>query len=92
MRVIRGAGLTMVEEIDGFDPPSSLSYRLLTGLPLRDYTSRVLFTAVNGGTHITWRSTFLPKVPGTGWALEALVRSMFSRTLKGLATKFAHGH
>src|SRR4051794_9684680 len=60
------------EEIVEYDPPNHLAYVLLSGMPVRDYRSDVhLDPDGRGGTTITWRSTFLPKVPGTGPLLRA---------------------
>ena len=46
--------------------------------------ARSELTPADGGTRITWRSTFEPRVPGTGvvlrWFLGAIVRS-FARNL-----------
>lgn len=55
------------EEVTAFDPPSRFGYRLLSGLPLRDYEAEItLADAPGGGTDITWRSQFAPRVPLTG--------------------------
>jgi uncharacterized protein YndB with AHSA1/START domain len=56
------------EEVTVFEPPSRFGYRLLSsGLPLRDYDSTItLTTADDGGTDITWRSQFNPKIPLAG--------------------------
>lgn len=56
-----------IERVTTFDPPHRLAYALVGGnLPVRDYRAEVLLEpAPGGGTTITWRSTFRPKVPGT---------------------------
>ena len=45
-----------------------MTYALIGGnLPVRDYRGEVtLEPAPGGGTTITWRSTYRPKIPGTG--------------------------
>jgi uncharacterized protein YndB with AHSA1/START domain len=64
------------EEVTVFEPPSRLGYRLLSGLPLRDYEATIVLTdAPGGGTDIVWRSQFEPKVPLTG--------GLFRRSLGG---------
>ena len=50
-----------------YDEPTHYSYVLLSGLPVKDYRGDVTLEPVDGGTRITWRSTFQPKVPLTGW-------------------------
>ena len=59
------------EEVTVFEPPSRFGYKLLSsGLPLRDYDASItLDEATGGGTDITWRSQFDPKIPLTGGML-----------------------
>ena len=56
------------EEVTVFEPPSRFGYRLLSsGLPLRDYDATIMLAPTgDGGTDITWRSQFNPKIPLTG--------------------------
>ena len=63
------------EEVTVFEPPSRFGYKLLSGLPLRDYNAAITLTeAAGGGTDITWRSQFDGKYPLTG--------GMFRRALQ----------
>ena len=59
---------------------------LQSGLPLRDYRAVVTPTPGGGGTTINWRSTFRPKVPGTGWIYRRALGTFIRRTVEGLAT------
>jgi len=52
---------SVCEEITLFEPDRRVSYRLLSGLPLRDYEGDVLLTPQGGGTDIVWRSRFEPE-------------------------------
>ena len=55
------------EEVTVFEPPSRFGYKLLSGLPLRDYNAAITLTeAGGGGTDITWRSQFDGKYPLIG--------------------------
>lgn len=76
--------LVSLERITEHQPPHRLSYVVDSPAPYRGYRSTVELTPVDGGTRITWRSTFEPVVPGTGhvlrWFLGAVVRS-FARNL-----------
>ena len=66
-RGITGRPIVSLEEVTAFEPPSRFGYKLLSGLPLRDYDASIeLVEAPGGGTDITWRSQFEGKVPGTG--------------------------
>jgi hypothetical protein len=72
-RVVRGA------------PGEVFAYVLESGLPFRDYEAVVTLTAAGAGTTIRWRSTFRPKVPGTGWFYRRELGKFVKRTVDGLA-------
>lgn len=60
---IRKVGRSPVEsreEVTAFDPPKSLSYKLLTGLPLKDYEATVTVEPVAEGSLLTWAGSFVP--------------------------------
>jgi uncharacterized protein YndB with AHSA1/START domain len=62
------------EEVTAYEPPHRLGYRLLEGVPVKEYTSEVTLTPIDsGGTLITWRSTFRPAWPGSGWLFRRLM-------------------
>lgn len=64
-RFRRGRWVTR-EEVTAFDLGHRLSYRLLSGAPVRQYVADVTLTPVPGGTAIRWESTFRARIPGTG--------------------------
>lgn len=80
IRVWRRGRYTFREEIVELVPGRRFSYTLLSGLAIRGYRADVDIEpdAAGGGT-IRWHSSFLPKIPGTGWlyrrALEQTTRS-----------------
>jgi Polyketide cyclase / dehydrase and lipid transport len=65
-------------------PGEVFAYELEAGLPLRDYKAVVTLTPEAGGTAINWRSTFRPKVPGTGWLYRRELGKFIRRTVEGL--------
>ena len=74
------------EEVTVFEPPARLGYRLLSGLPLRDYEATIVLTeAPSGGTDIVWRSQFEPKIPLTG----GVFRRSLSRFIQDTAERLA---
>ena len=74
------------EEVTVFQPPARFGYRLLSGLPLRGYEAGIaLADAPGGGTDITWRSQFEPKVPLTG----GLFRRALQRFIADAAQRLA---
>lgn len=83
IRAIRTWLGTYREEIVSYDPPSLLQYRVVSGLPVRDYLGRVKVDPIEGGTRITWSvnyepATFLaPIIPfGTKLVLNGIFRRL----------------
>jgi hypothetical protein len=73
------------ERVVTCQPGKVFAYELEAGLPLRDYRAIVRLTATPEGTAINWRSTFRPKVPGTGWLYRRELGTFIRRTVEGLA-------
>jgi hypothetical protein len=64
----------------------AFAYVLEAGLALRGYKAAMtLSPAAGGGTTINWRSTFRPKVPGTGWVYRRELGRFIGETVDGLA-------
>jgi hypothetical protein len=66
-------------------PGKRFSYVHLSGLPVRDYRSDVELEPTADGTDISWRATFRPRIPGTGWFLRIGLRRMLGELVTGLA-------
>ena len=73
------------ERVVTCQPGAVFAYELEAGLPLREYRAVVTLTATAQGTAINWRSTFRPKVPGTGWLYRRELGKFIRRTVEGLA-------
>jgi uncharacterized protein YndB with AHSA1/START domain len=73
------------EEIVVREPLRRLSYRLLSGLPLRDYLAVVELTPSGTGTHIRWSSSYRSGRPGLGW----LYRIALTRVIRGMVAGLA---
>jgi uncharacterized protein YndB with AHSA1/START domain len=82
IRRLGGGPFSSREEITEYDPPRHLGYRVVSGLPVRDYRADVDFTGDDRGTTITWAASFEPAMPGTGaflrWVLRQVIRSVAS--------------
>jgi Polyketide cyclase / dehydrase and lipid transport len=85
VRRFRTGRTTSRERVVERTPDTVFSYVLESGLPLRDYRAVVTLTPTAGGTSIKWRSTFWPKVPGTGWIYRRQLGRFIGRTVAGLA-------
>ncbi len=74
------------ELVTVWEPPRRFGYDLIEGLPIRDYHAEVELTETPaGGTEIAWRSSFRPKVPGTGWLIRRKLQAFIAETAAGLA-------
>jgi hypothetical protein len=73
------------ERVVTCQPGKVFAYELEAGLPLRGYRAVVTLTSTPPGTAINWRSTFQPKVPGTGWLYRRELGKFIGRTVEGLA-------
>ena len=89
IRVFRTGRTVSREEVVELVPGRRFSYALLSGLPLRGYRANVDLTPVDGGTVIQWRSSFTPKVPGTGWIYRWALGKFIQRCVDGLAAHAA---
>ena len=74
VRVIRDRGVAVEEEVTAFEAPKLLVYRMLAGLPARDYHGEVSLAEGDGDTQLCWSVRFRPLIPGTGWLLGRLLR------------------
>jgi uncharacterized protein YndB with AHSA1/START domain len=73
------APFVSLERITEHQPPTRLSYEVVSRAPFRRYRSTVTLAPEGGGTRIRWSSSFEPVLPGTGrlllWFLRRAVTS-----------------
>jgi hypothetical protein len=74
---------TVHEEITGFELDWRVSYRLLSGMPLRNYEAETLLMPRDGGTDIMWRSHFEPERFAFFW--RWLMRRVIANIAEDLA-------
>lgn len=89
VRVFHTGRVHSVERIVEAVPGRRHSYVLERGLPLRDYRADIDLSPGPDGTVIRWRSTFGPKIPGTGWVYRRGLGRFIERTVHGLAARAA---
>jgi hypothetical protein len=66
-------------------PGMRFAYRSLGGLPVRDYRATVdLEPSDDGGTTITWRSSFEPKIPLTGALMRKGIEGFLQQCADGV--------
>ena len=85
IRIYRRGRTTGRDQIEKLVPDRHFGYEALSGLPVRDYHGTVDLETTATGSIIRWRSSFLPKVPGTGRMLERGIRGFLGECAHGLA-------
>jgi uncharacterized protein YndB with AHSA1/START domain len=86
IRRVRSGRIVTRERVTALEPPRRYVYKIVSGLPIRDYVAEVtLSPSVGTGTEIRWHSTFRARIPGTGWA----IRRKLSRVIGQGAARLA---
>jgi uncharacterized protein YndB with AHSA1/START domain len=81
IRVFHAGPSKVREEVVEFDPPERMVYRLVSGVPARDYRSEMRLEVDGDITVLTWTSTFSERIPLTG----KLLTRMMSTAVDGFA-------
>jgi uncharacterized protein YndB with AHSA1/START domain len=87
IRVLRGPGGVVREEVTEFDPPRRMTYRVLSGFPVRDHSGEVRVEPRGAGSRVTWSCRFTPRFPGTATLSRVIVALVFRRVLRRLAAR-----
>jgi hypothetical protein len=89
----RSFGRTVVsrEEITELVPDRLVGYRLLSGLPMRDYRARVELTPDGDGTQVGWHAEFDRATPGLTWLYRRVMTRFLADTAQRLA-RYAEHH
>ena len=85
IRAFRHGRWTTREEVTVYQPGRRVGYRLLSGIPVRDYDAEVTLEQRGARTRVTWEATFRPMIPGTGRALRRELAPFVSEVLESLA-------
>lgn len=86
IRRLRSGRWTVREYVLVADAPHRLRYRVMSGLPVRDYVGEArLDRSLGGGTTLTWCARFESSVPGLGPILERRLWSLLAEVTARLA-------
>ena len=85
IRVLGLAGPPLREEVIAYEPAERFSYKVLSGLPVRDHVGTVGLTAEDGGTRVVYAIRTTPTVPLGGFAVVAVLKLGVSQLLAGIA-------
>jgi uncharacterized protein YndB with AHSA1/START domain len=84
IRVLTVAGPPMREEVIAYERPSRFSYKVLSGLPVRDHVGTVELTPLDQGTQVIYAVHTTPTVPVGGFAVVAAVKQAIKSLLSGV--------
>jgi uncharacterized protein YndB with AHSA1/START domain len=87
IRVLRAVGPPLREEVIAYEPPTRFSYKLLSGLPVRDHVGTVQLVPVDGGTRVTYVVRTIPTIPVAGFAVVGGTKLAVGQLLKGIAAE-----
>ncbi len=85
IRVLSAVGPPLREEVLVYEPAQRFSYKLLSGLPVRDHVGTVELRPADGGTEVAYAVRTTPTVPLAGAAVVAAVKVGIKQLLNGVA-------
>ena len=87
VRVLTAVGPPLREEVLTFDPPRRFSYKLLSGLPVRDHVGTIELSADGEGTRMVYAVRSIPTVPLVGFAVLAVLKQGVRALADGIAAE-----
>ncbi|HXQ88995.1 MAG TPA: SRPBCC family protein [Solirubrobacterales bacterium] len=78
-------GPPMREEVIGYERPSRFSYKILSGLPVRDHVGTVELKDAGGGTELTYAVKTTPTIPLSGPVFMAVLKKAIRDLIAGVA-------
>jgi uncharacterized protein YndB with AHSA1/START domain len=85
IRRLTAVGPPMREEVLAYEPATRFSYKLLSGLPVRDHVGTVELTPAAGGTKVVYAVRTTPTLPLVGGAFLVGVKFGIRQLLGGVA-------
>lgn len=87
IRVLRAVGPPIREEVVLYERPSRFSYKVLSGLPLRDHLGTVSLEPSDGGTKVTYALKAIPTVPFAGKVVMIGLERAVTELLNGVVSE-----
>ena len=87
IRVLTLAGPPMREETIVYERPSRFSYKVLSGLPVRDHVGTASLEPRGSGTRITYAVHTTPTVPVAGGVVVGAIKLAIGQLLNGVAAE-----
>jgi uncharacterized protein YndB with AHSA1/START domain len=87
IRVLTAVGPPLREETIVYKRPSRFSYKVLSGLPVRDHVGTVSLEPHGSGTKVTYALRTMPTVPIVGGVVVAIVKQGVNQLLNGVSAE-----
>jgi uncharacterized protein YndB with AHSA1/START domain len=87
IRVLAAVGPPIREEVVVYERPSRFSYKVLSGLPLRDHLGTVSLEPSDGGTKVTYALKAIPTVPFAGQLVMFGLKRAVTELLNGVVSE-----
>ncbi len=85
IRVLTVAGPPMREEVIAYERPFRFSYKILSGLPVRDHVGTVEMQPADGGTEVVYSVKTTPTLPLGGPVFMLVLKKAIRDLLAGVA-------
>jgi|SRR5829696_573059 len=87
IRLLGAVGPPLREEVLTYEEPKRFSYKLLSGLPVRDHVGTVELTPREDGTRMTYAVRTMPTVPLVGAAVVGAVKLGVKQLIDGVSAE-----
>ena len=84
IRKLSAVGPPLREEVLAYEEPTRFSYKLLSGLPVRDHIGTVELSPSGAGTRVVYAVRTHPTVPVVGFAVVGAVKIGVRQLLEGI--------
>jgi hypothetical protein len=78
-------GPPMREEVIGYERPNRFSYKILSGLPVRDHVGTVELKSAGEGTELVYAVKTTPTIPLSGPVFMAILKKAIRDLIAGVA-------
>lgn len=78
-------GPPMREEVIGYERPNRFSYKILSGLPVRDHVGTVELKSAGDGTELVYAVKTTPTIPLSGPVFMAILKKAIRDLIAGVA-------
>jgi uncharacterized protein YndB with AHSA1/START domain len=87
IRVLTAVGPPMREEVIVYERPGRFSYKVLSGLPVRDHVGTASLEANGDGTKVTYALRTTPTVPFAGGIVVLVIKRAITQLLNGVSAE-----